>query len=475
MAKYSELARLLRSRIEMGMYQAGQRLPSVRMLSAEHGVSLGTVQQAYRLLEEEGLASPAPKSGHFVTRRQNLHLLPTMRAIEKNPLDILEWDEIYKVTTSTPDERVLQLGRGMPHVDTPTLKPLMKSLSHEAKRWQKDGLNYENIKGNLELRTQVSRLIIDSGCLVDPEEIIITTGCQEALMCSIRAICSQGDIVVVESPSFHGAIQTLKVCGIKVIEVPTHPLTGICLESLELIAQRWPIRAVLVNPNCNNPLGYVMPDERKETLVALSRTFGFFIIEDDTYGDLTYPYPRPKTIKSLDAEGQIILCGSFSKTLAPGLRVGWVVPGKIYDKVLHIKYTSSGATATANQRAIAEFMGKGLYQIHLRRMRANYKANRELMTSWISKYFNPSIRISRPQGGYFLWMELPDGVSAYELSDYLMQHNIQIATGKIFSSSGKYENCIRINYGGALDDRVEEAIKMIGKRVMDLSVSNMLR
>ena len=176
-----------------------------------------------------------------------------------------------------------------------------------------------------------------------------------------------------------------------------------------------------------------------------------------------------------DAEGKIILCGSFSKTLAPGLRVGWVVPGKIYDKVLHIKYTSSGATATANQRAIAEFMGKGLYQIHLRRMRANYKANRELMTSWISKYFNPSIRISRPQGGYFLWMELPDGVSAYELSDYLMLHNIQIATGKIFSSSGKYENCIRINYGGTLDDRVEEAIKMIGKRVMDLSVSNMLR
>ncbi|MFL1562444.1 PLP-dependent aminotransferase family protein [Pseudomonas sp. O64] len=475
MAKYSDLAHLLRSRIEMGMYQEGQRLPSVRILSAEHGVSLGTVQQAYRLLEEEGLASPAPKSGHFVTRKQHVYLLPTMRASERTPLDILEWDEIYKVTANTPDEGVLQLGRGMPSVDTPTLKPLMKSLSHEAKRWQKDGLNYENIKGNLELRTQISRLIIDSGCLIGPDEIIITTGCQEALMCSIRSICSQGDIVVVESPSFHGAIQTLKVCGIKVIEVPSHPLTGIDLESLELIAEQWPIRAVLVNPNCNNPLGYVMPNERKETLVKLSKTFGFFIIEDDTYGDLTFSYPRPQTIKSLDTEGKVILCGSFSKTLAPGLRVGWVVPGKFYDKVLHTKYISSGATATANQRAIAEFMSKGLYQIHLRRMRTNYKANRELMTNWISKYFNSSIRVSRPQGGYFLWIELPDGVSAYELSDRLMKHNVQIATGKIFSSSGKYENCIRINYGGLLNERAEHAIKTTGQLVSDLNVSHMLR
>jgi DNA-binding transcriptional MocR family regulator len=218
-----------------------------------------------------------------------------------------------------------------------------------------------------------------------------------------------------------------------------------------------------------------MPNERKETLVKLSRTFGFFIIEDDTYGDLTFSYPRPQTIKSLDTEGKVILCGSFSKTLAPGLRVGWVVPGKFYDKVLHTKYISSGATATANQRAIAEFMSKGLYQIHLRRMRTNYKANRELMTNWISTYFNSNIRVSRPQGGYFLWIELPDGVSAYELSDRLMLHNVQIATGKIFSSSGKYENCIRINYGGLLNDRAEQAIATMGQLVSDLNVSHMLR
>ncbi|WP_409523892.1 PLP-dependent aminotransferase family protein [Nitrincola sp. MINF-07-Sa-05] len=475
MAKYSDLADVLRSRIEMGLYQEGQRLPSLRILSAEYGVSLGTVQQAYRVLEEEGLAAPLPKSGHFVSRKQSLNLLPRMREIEKHPLDILEWDEIYKVTASTPDKDVLQLGRGMPRVDTPTLQPLMRSLSHEAKRWQKDGLNYENIKGNFDLRSQVSRTLIDSGCQVDPDEIIITAGCQEALMCSIRAICNQGDIVAVESPSFHGAIQTLKVCGVKVIEVPTDPLTGIELESLELIAEKWPIRAVLVNPNCNNPLGYVMPDDRKKILVDLSKRFGFSIIEDDTYGDLTFRYPRPKAIKSQDTEGKIILCGSFSKTLAPGLRVGWIVPGRIYDKVLHTKYISSGATATANQRAIAEFMGKGKYQIHLRRMRAHYKSNRDIMTCWISEYFNARVRVSRPEGGYFLWVELPDGVSAYELSDKLIQKKIQIATGKIFSSTGKYENCIRINYGGILDERVELAIKTIGNLTVEMNISELVR
>ncbi|MCP1444333.1 DNA-binding transcriptional MocR family regulator [Pseudomonas sp. GGS8] len=475
MAKYSDLADLLRSRIERGLYREGQRLPSLRILSTEHGVSLGTVQQAYRVLEEEGLASPLPKSGHFVNKKQNLYLLPTMHEIEKHPIDILEWDEIYKVTASTPDEDVLQLGRGMPSVETSTLQHLMRSLSYEAKRWQKDGLNYENIKGNFDLRTQISRLIIDSGCQVDPDEIIITAGCQEALMCSVRSICNQDDIVVVESPCFHGAIQILKGCGVKVIEVPTDPLTGIDLESLELIAEKWTIRAVLVNPNCNNPLGYVMPDDRKEILVNLSKKFGFYIVEDDTYGDLIFRYPRPKAIKSQDTEGRIILCGSFSKTLAPGLRVGWIVPGRIYEKVLHTKYISSGATATANQRAIAEFMEKGYYQIHLRRMRAHYKSNRDIMMLWISKYLNARVRVSRPEGGYFLWIELPKGVSAYELSDKLIQNKIQIATGKIFSSSGKYENCIRINYGGILDNRVETAVKMIGKLVLDLNISELVR
>ncbi|EIK97320.1 GntR family transcriptional regulator [Pseudomonas sp. M47T1] len=462
MTLYVNLAELLGSRIEQGFYRPGDRLPSVRALSAEHGVSLSTVQQAYRVLEDNGLAAPRPKSGYFVPSARLLPALPAVGRPAQRPVEISQWDQVVELVRSAPRKGVVQLGRGMPDVDSPTLKPLLRSLAQLARRQDMPGLYYDTVLGTEALREQVARLLLDSGCQLQASDLVVTTGCHEALSASIRAVCEPGDIVAVDSPSFFGAMQTLKGLGMKALEIPTDPITGISLEALELALEQWPIKLIQLTPNCNNPLGYVMPESRKRALLTLAQRFDVAIIEDDVYGDLAYTYPRPRTIKSFDEDGRVLLCSSFSKTLAPGLRIGWVAPGRYLERVLHMKYISTGCTATQPQLAIADFIKEGHYEPHLRRMRSQYQRSRDLMIDWVSRYFPPGTRASRPQGGFMLWVELPESFDTLRLNRALLEQNVQIAVGSIFSASGKYRNCLRMNFAARASDEIEAAVRKVG-------------
>ncbi|HBO2152935.1 TPA: PLP-dependent aminotransferase family protein, partial [Pseudomonas aeruginosa] len=343
MTLYLQLAETLGSRIEQGLYRPGDRLPSVRAMSIEHGVSLSTVQQAYRLLEDRGLAEPRPKSGYFVPVARQMPPLPAIARLAQRPVEISQWEQVLALVSTVPRPDVVQLGRGMPDISSPSLKPLTRSLARLNRHADARALAYDGIHGSPLLREEVARLLVDSGCRATASDVVITTGCHEALSVSIRAVCEPGDIVAVESPSFHGAMQSLKGLGMKALEIPTDPVNGISLEALELALEQWPIKAIQVTPNCNNPLGYIMPESRKRALLALAQRYDVAIIEDDVYGDLAYTYPRPRTIKSYDDDGRVLLCGSFSKVLAPGLRIGWMVPGRYADRVLHMKYISTGA------------------------------------------------------------------------------------------------------------------------------------
>src|SRR5471032_3206645 len=435
MTLYVNLAELLGTRIEQGFYRPGDRLPSVRALSVEHGVSLSTVQQAYRVLEDNGLAMPKPKSGYFVPVGRDLPALPAVGRPAQRPVEISQWDQVLDLIRAVPRKDTIQLGRGMPDVLSPTMKPLLRSLARISRRQDMPGLYYDTIHGNLELREQIARLMLDSGCQLTPQDLVITTGCHEALSASIHAICSPGDIVAVDSPSFHGAMQTLKGLGMKALEIPTDPITGISLEALEMALEQWPIKAIQLTPNCNNPLGYIMPEARKKGLLRLAQRYDIAIIEDDVYGELAYQYPRPATITSFDEDGRVLLCSSFSKTLAPGLRVGWIAPGRYHDRAIHMKYITTGASATLPQIAIADFIKQGHYLVHLRRMRNQYQRNLCTMTDWVMKYFPCGTRVSRPQGGFLLWIELDERVDTLRLNRLLEEHSVQIAIGSIFSAS----------------------------------------
>ena len=468
MTLYLNLAELLGTRIEQGLYRPGDRLPSVRSLSQEHGVSLSTVQQAYRHLEDMGLASPRPKSGYFVPLGRQMPALPQISRAAQRPVEVSQWDHVLELISSSPQHDMLQLGRGRPDISGPTLKPLLRNLSRQARRQDPDVLTYGGIRGDIRLREQIARLMLDSGCQLEAEDLVVTTGCHEALSAAVRAICQPGDIVAVDSPSFHGVMQALEGFGLKALELPTDPLTGINLEALEMALEQWPIKAIQLTPTCNNPLGYVMPEANRRALLELAQRYDLAIIEDDIYGDLAYRYPRPRTIKSFDEDGRVLLCSSFSKTLVPGLRIGWIAPGRYLQRVLHMKYMSTGMSAQLPQLALAEFIGEGQYQPHLRRMRSQYARGRERMTAWVSQHFPATARVSQPQGGFMLWVEMPQGFDSQRLNRLLAPHKVQIAPGSIFSAAGKYRNCLRMNFATAMTADLEWAVRQVGQTVGEL-------
>lgn len=465
MTRYENLATLLAQRIEQGLYRHGEKLPSVRKLSQEHGVSISTVQQAYQVLENLQLITPQPRSGYFVAPRKSQPPVPAMTRPVQRPVEITQWDEVLTLLDARGDKDIITFGGGAPDITQPTLKPLWREMSRLVQHNQQDVLSYDVLQGRCELREQISRLMLDGGSVVDIDDIIITSGCHGALTVALLSVCKPGDIVAVESPCYYGTMQLLRGFDIKAIEIPTDPETGISVEALELALEQWPIRGVILVPNCNNPQGFIMPEARKKAVLALAQRYDIVIFEDDIYGELATEYPRPRTIKSYDIDGRVLLCSSFTKSVAPGLRVGWIVPGRYRDRVLHMKYAAIGSTVPTTQMAVAAFIRDGHYHRHIRRMRQIYQQHLETYTCWIRQYFPAEICVTRPKGGFMLWVELPEGVDLLCVSRQLSRLKIQTAPGSIFSASGKYRNCLRVNCAMPLTERYRDAIRKVGEAV----------
>lgn len=465
MTRYENLATLLAERIEQGLYRHGEKLPSVRNLSQEHGVSISTVQQAYQMLENLQLITPQPRSGYFVAPRKAKPPVPAISRPVQRPVEVTQWDEVLTLLDARSDKDMLNFGGGAPDISQPTLKPLWREMARLVQHNQSDILSYDALQGRHELREQISRLMVDGGTVVDPEDIVITNGCHGALSIALLSVCKPGDIVAVESPSYYGTMQLLRGFGIKAMEIPTDPETGISIEALELALEQWPIKGVILVPSCSNPQGSIMPDTRKKAILALAQRHDIVIFEDDIYGELVADYPRPRTIKSFDIDGRVLLCSSFTKSVAPGLRVGWIIPGRYRDRVLHMKYAAIGSTVPTNQLAMAAFIRDGHYHRHIRRMRQFYQQHLETYTCWVRQYFPCEICVTRPKGGFMLWIELPEGVDMLCVSRQLCRLKIQTAPGSLFSASGKYRNCLRINCALPLTEKYREAIQKLGEAI----------
>ncbi|MBA7728468.1 PLP-dependent aminotransferase family protein [Citrobacter freundii] len=466
MTRYQYLASLLAERIEQGLYRHGEKLPSVRSLSQEHGVSISTVQQAYQMLEQRQLITPQPRSGYFVAPRKAQPPVPPMSRPVQRPVEITQWDQVLDMLAGHADTSIVPFSSGVPDINQPSLKPLWRELSRVAQHNLRAVLGYDELPGCRELRQQIARLMLDGGSVVSADDIVITSGSQSGMSLALLTVCQRGDIVAVESPAYYGTMQLLRGLGIKVIEIPTDPDTGISIEALELALDQWPIKGVLLVPNCNNPLGFIMPDARKRAVLALAQRHDIVIFEDDVYGELATEYPRPRTIHSWDIDGRVLLCSSFTKSVAPGLRVGWVIPGRYHDKLLHMKYAVIGTNVPATQLAAATFVREGHYHRHVRRMRQIYQRNMEIYTCWVREYFPCEICVTRPKGGFMLWVELPPQVDMVCVAKQLCRLKIQVAPGSLFSASGKYRNCVRINCALPPDEKHREVMQKLGEAVM---------
>jgi DNA-binding transcriptional MocR family regulator len=459
---YETISARIEHLISHGTYRIGDRIPSVRELSRQMKVSISTVMEAYRLLEDRSLIECRPQSGYYVKPSFPSALAepetsnPTIR-----PTRVSINDLVMMVMQDTRKRELIPLGAAIPNPEVLPIGRLSRTLCSATRRYGSRSVSYEFAPGDEALRTQIAKRSLVAGCPMTPEELIITSGCQEAIVLSLQVLCKRGDTVAIESPTFYNFFQAIEVLGLRALEIPTHPRDGVCIDTLRRVLRGNKVRAGLFTPNFNNPLGSCMPDDRKRELVELFADRGIPLIEDDIYGDISYSLQRPKTAKAFDKTGNVLLCSSFSKTLAPGYRVGWIAPGKFRTEVLRRKLVSSLGTATPTQQAIAAFLAEGGYDRHLRKLRKTYARNAVLMAAAVSEYFPEGTKVTRPTGGQVLWAELPKWVDSVDLYEKALKQGIAIAPGPIFSSQRKYHNFVRLN-SAMWSDRIKDAVARVG-------------
>ena len=461
---YIRIAEGVIEQIENGTLRAGEKVSSIRRLSRQKRVSISTALQAYMWLENRGHLEARPKSGFFV-RRPFASLIPEPRFESPRMLPHLPGtdDILATFVALTRDPECVPFAAGCA---TPELFPnraMNLILRRIVNRQPLHSARYEFPPGMETLRRQIARRSPDAGCGFAAEDIVVTCGALEAVNLSLRAVTKPGDVVAVESPSYFGVLGSIASLGMKIVEIPTHPQEGMDLDRLESAIRKHRVKACVVMSNCHNPLGYVLPDKNKKALADLTARWNVAVIEDDVYGDLAYETPRPRTVKSFDKKDLVLLCSSFSKTLPPGYRVGRVMPGRFRAEVERLKFLSTVSTTTLSQMAVADFLGSGGYDRHLKRLRTVFAGRVDTVRQAIARYFPEGTRISRPAGGLLLWVEMPPKTDALKLYQAALAEHIAILPGKIFSPSNRFRNHIRINCGHTWSETHERALLKLGR------------
>jgi DNA-binding transcriptional MocR family regulator len=356
---------------------------------------------------------------------------------------------------------MVKLSLGVPSGDLLPISKMNKALMAATRSLNGSGTSYDTLEGNTRLRSMIARRSFQWGGQLSGDDIIVTSGCINAIAYSLMATTKPGDTIAVESPAYFGLLQLAKSLGLQVIELPANRETGVELDALTKLVITGKINACLFVPNFSNPLGSCMPDESKAALVSLLENYSVPLIEDDLYGDLYFDQ-RPRTCKSFDKSGNVLWCSSVSKTLAPGYRVGWVAPGRYIDAVKKMKLFHVMANTSITQEAVALFWEANRYDKHLQKIRDVLRSNSTRFVNAINEYFPKGSKVAKPSGGLVLWVELPHGANAIELYERALLSKISLAPGRMFTLKDQYSNCFRLNYALKWDKKVDDVLRTVG-------------
>lgn len=459
---YQEIARTIAEQIKKGVWKIGEKLPSLRAISNENGVSLNTAIQAYYELEKDGYIISRPKSGYIVNYRPIRLSAPTttqpsVKFEGKEVVDLIA--EVYS-SLEVGDKSITRFSLGMPEDILLPIAKLNKELIRAMRSLPGNGTRYDEIQGNIRLRKYVARFTYSWNGNLTENDIVTTAGVTNAIALALSVTTKRGDTIAVESPVYFGILQLANSLGLRVLELPTNPVTGIDPDALKKVLHQ--INACLLISNFNNPMGSCMPDEHKKIVVDMLAEYDIPLIEDDLYGDLFFGASRPKPCKAFDNRGLVLWCGAVSKTLAPGYRVGWIAPGKFKDSIIRQKNIHLISTPALNQEAIANFMENDRYENHLRKLRHELYINSFHFAQSVMDYFPENTKIITPQGGFMLWVELDKRIDTTELYYRAMKQKISIAPGRMFTLQDQYRNCMRLSYGQRWTPFIEERLKLLG-------------
>ena len=461
---YLRIAEGVSRQVAKGTLRPGDRVPSLRRLSQQQRVSMSTALQAYLWLENRGYLEARPQSGFYVrTPFSTLIPEPQFDATKTKPIAIGTSAILADIMESAGNPANILLGAGNASPELFPSDRLNLILRRIVRRQPLHSTRYEFPPGWEPLRRQIARRSVDMGCSFSPRDVTITCGALEALNLSLLAAARPGDVVAIESPTYFAILESAASLGMKVIEIPTHPQNGMDLDELERAIRKHRVKACITMTNCHNPLGYVLSDQYKKDLVELTARWDVAVIEDDVYGDLAFQGPRPCAAKSFDKKGLVLLCSSFSKILSPGYRLGWVAAGRFRAEVERLKFLANVANPSLHQMVVAEFLDSGGYDRHLKRLRATLATQVDRVRQALAKYFPEGTRISRPAGGYMLWVELPPRVDALSLYRAALTKNISILPGAVFSATNRFKHHIRINCGHTWSEAYDRALLTLGR------------
>ncbi|KUI99661.1 aminotransferase-like domain-containing protein [Vibrio sp. MEBiC08052] len=466
MAKYQELVDQLKRQIQSGIWNPGDKLPSLRKQSEHTGISLMTVLHAYQLLESQGWVVSQARSGYRVAPRvKTKHVQPPQVAVSSiENVDINEF--IFEVLQASKNPQLINFGFAYPSPDLYPHYHVTRAFSSAARNMPISNTFNNLPPGNEQLRQLIAKRYAARGIEISPDEIVITAGALEALNLSLQACASAGDWIVVESPTFYGALQSLQRLGLKALSIRTDPVTGIDIDSLERALQTHPVKACWLMSNHQNPLGFTLTDEKKKRIVDILNRYNVALIEDDVYSEL-YEGSEPITsMKMYDHTGNTMLCSSFSKSLIAGLRIGWVVAGKRALDIQKLQLMSTFATSAPIQMTLVHYLTSRNYELHLKQLRKRLAERKKKITERLRALLPDEVNIISQKGGYFVWLELPEHLDATYIYDEVLKENVSIAPGKMFSLNDQYNHCIRLNASFELDHHRMRALDILASSIV---------
>lgn len=467
MKRYEKFADEIAQLIRTGVLAPGEKVPSVRHASRTYGISPSTVFQAYYLLESRGQIVARARSGYFVRAhaQRPLHE-PEISARQAQTSDVDVSELVFSVLGSLKDPDTVPFGSAFPSPDLFPLARLARSMAQSVRDMPPQAVIADMTEGNPDLRRQIALRYMISGVMLLQEELVITNGAMEALNLCLQCVTAPGDLVAIEAPAFYATLQVLERLKLKAVEIPVHPRAGIDLDSLAASLEQLPIKACWFMSSLQNPLGASMGEDKKRALYELLQRHQVPLIEDDVYAELYFGTQPPKSVKSFDRDGLVMHCGSFSKCLAPGYRVGWVAGGRFATAIHRLKLMTTISPSVPAQAAIANYLQHGGYDRHLRKLRHALEAQQGSMLASAARHFPLDTRVTHPSGGYFLWFEFPQQVDSLQLFRLALAQGISLAPGPIFSATRRFGNCARLNYGHPWDAQSEQAMALLG-RILD--------
>lgn len=471
--RYAEIAEAIAELIARASLRPGDALPSVRVAASRHRVSKGTVVQAYSVLEARGLIEARPQSGFYVrARSRSASPLPQSDLTRPSVVRFGSREHLRDTLGDLVGSRITSLGSSFPDPSLFPLESLNRALAASSRlsRYAKTMADLQ--LGVPELRRTIAQRYLDLGYVVPMDEIVITCGGMEAISLSLQVVTKPGDLVLIDSPMFFSGLQVMEQFSLGTVEIPTDAEHGLDLGVLDKTLKRHKVAACLLMTNCQNPLGFSMDEQKKRALVALLDHHGVPLVENDVYTELQFGLRHSRAAKAFDRRGLVLHCGSFTKCLAPGFKIGWVAAGQFREAIVHRKFATTLGTSVPPQEAIAYQLRHQSYERHLHRLREVLAERVNRMSQAVARHFPAGTRCARPQGGYVLWVQMPRSVDAFALFEMAAARDIAIAPGPIFSPRRGYRNFIRLNCSHPWSPSLESTVRWLGHVAGERSVPN---